>query len=127
MRELLKADSDWAWGSIQQRAFEELRQELSSPTVLDQYSPNSATKVAADTSSFGLGGALSQKQLSGEWRPVAFISRSMTSKVRVRTNRERGAGANLGMWAPPIILDRDGLSHTNIPQVSHFPTGQQSP
>ncbi|TWW58990.1 hypothetical protein D4764_06G0005200 [Takifugu flavidus] len=78
IRELLKADSDWAWGSMQQRAFEELRRELSSPTILAQYSPNRATKVAADASSFGLGGVLSQKQLSGEWRPVAFISRSMT-------------------------------------------------
>ncbi|TWW58996.1 Retrovirus-related Pol polyprotein from transposon 17.6 [Takifugu flavidus] len=78
IRELLKADSDWAWGSMQQRAFEELRRELSSPTILAQYSPNRATKVAADASSFGLGGVLSQKHLSGEWRPVAFISRSMT-------------------------------------------------
>ena len=78
LRVLLKADSDWAWGSMQQRAFEELGRELSSAAVLAQYCPNRATKVAADASSFGLGGVLSQKQPSGEWRPVAFISRSMT-------------------------------------------------
>lgn len=75
IRDLLKADSDWAWGAMQQRAFEELHKELSSPTVLAQYCPNRETKAAADTSSFGLGGVLSQKQPPGEWRPVAFISR----------------------------------------------------
>lgn len=78
IRELLKADSNWAWGSMQQQAFEELCWELSSPTILAQYSPNRATKVAADASSFGLRGVLSQRQPSGEWRPVAFISHSMT-------------------------------------------------
>ena len=82
IRDLLKADNDWAWGSVQQRAFEELRRELSSPAALAQYCPNRDTKVAADASSFGLGGVLSQKQPPGDWRPVAFISRSMTEEER---------------------------------------------
>ena len=82
LRELLKTDTDWVWGSIQQRAFDELRKELSSPTILAQYCLNRETKIAADASSFGLGGVLSQKQPSGEWRPVAFISRSMTDTER---------------------------------------------
>nr|XP_057913595.1 uncharacterized protein LOC131107503 [Doryrhamphus excisus] len=37
LRELLKADTAWEWGAAQQRAFDELRQELSSPTVLAQF------------------------------------------------------------------------------------------
>jgi len=31
LRDLLKTDTDWVWGSAQQRAFDELRKELSSP------------------------------------------------------------------------------------------------
>ena len=91
IRELLKTESDWAWGSMQQRAFEELRRELSSATVLAQYCPNKKTKVAADASSFGLGGVLSQKQQSGDWRPVAFISRSMVEAERRYAQIEKEA------------------------------------
>ena len=54
-----------------------LRRELSSPAALAEYCQNRDTKVAADASSFGLGGVLSQKQPSGDWHSVAFISRSM--------------------------------------------------
>lgn len=51
---------------MQQREFEDLRRELSSATVLAQYCPNRKTNVAADASSFGLGGVLSQKQIEKE-------------------------------------------------------------
>nr|XP_057937756.1 cytokine receptor family member b2 isoform X2 [Doryrhamphus excisus] len=91
LRELLKADTAWEWGAAQQRAFDELRQELSSPTVLAQYCLNRETKVAADASSFGLGGVLSQKQPTGDWRPVAFISRSMTNAERRYAQIEKEA------------------------------------
>ncbi|KAL2104369.1 hypothetical protein ACEWY4_001237 [Coilia grayii] len=91
LRDLLKTDTDWVWGSAQQRAFDELRKELSSPTVLAQYCLQRETIVAADASSFGLGGVLSQKQLLGEWRPVAFISRSMTDTERRYAQIEKEA------------------------------------
>ena len=91
LRELLKTDTDWEWGSMQQRAFDELRQELSSPAVLAQYCLNRPTRVAADASSFGLGGVMSQKQPSGDWRPVAFISRSMTDAERRYAQIEKEA------------------------------------
>ncbi len=37
------------------------------------------TAVAADASCFGLGVVLTQKQPDGAVKPIAFISRSMTS------------------------------------------------
>ena len=38
--------------------------------------------VSSDASSFGLGAVLMQKQPSGEMRPVAYASRSMTETER---------------------------------------------
>ncbi len=78
IQDLLKAENDWAWGSPQQQAFEKVKQELSSSAVLAQYCPERQTRVSADASFFGLGGVLSQLQSTGVWRPVAFISRSLT-------------------------------------------------
>ena len=36
------------------------------------------TKIAADASSFGLGAVVLQEEAPGDWKPVSFISRSMT-------------------------------------------------
>ena len=40
--------------------------------------PNKATKIAADASSYGLGAVVLQEE-PGIWKPVSFISRSMTA------------------------------------------------
>ncbi|XP_063077523.1 uncharacterized protein K02A2.6-like [Engraulis encrasicolus] len=115
LRDLLKSDTDWVWGSAQQRAFDELRRELSSPTVLAQYCLHRETIVAADASSFGLGGVLSQKQQSGEWRPVAFISRSMTDTERRYAQIEKEALALT--WAcerfQSYLIGKDFLIQTD--------------
>ncbi|XP_062859493.1 uncharacterized protein LOC134321620 [Trichomycterus rosablanca] len=63
---------------MQHTAFDRLRKELASPTVLAQYRPQAKTKVSADASSFGLGAVLVQRQDNIEWRPVAYISRSLS-------------------------------------------------
>lgn len=47
--------------------------------MLTLYDPNKETKIAADASSFGLGAVVLQEEAPGDWKPVSFISRSMTS------------------------------------------------
>ena len=37
------------------------------------------TTVSEDASSYGIGAALSQRQPEGDWKPVVFISRALTS------------------------------------------------
>lgn len=81
----------WTWGTAQQRAFEKVKEELSSSAVLAPYCTDRPTRVSADASSYGLGGVLSQLQASGEWRPVAFISCSMTETKRRYTQIEKEA------------------------------------
>lgn len=78
LRDLLRNDNTWTWDAQQKEAFAKVKKELSSPAILAQYSPNSETIVSADASSYGLGGVLMQKQKNGEWRPVVYISRSLT-------------------------------------------------
>ncbi|XP_034023519.1 uncharacterized protein K02A2.6-like [Thalassophryne amazonica] len=114
LRDLLKTDKDWVWGSAEQRAFDELRKELSSPTVLAQYCLHRET-IAADASSFGLGGVLSQKQQSGVSSPIAFISRSMTDTERRYAQIEKEALALT--WAcerfQSYLIEKDFLIQTD--------------
>ena len=79
LRDLLSAKNSWSWGPDQDRAFQEVKEELSRPTVLALYSPQVETKVSADSSSFGLGAVLLQRQTSDSaWKPVAYASRALT-------------------------------------------------
>ncbi|CAM4728520.1 unnamed protein product [Leuciscus chuanchicus] len=77
LRDLLSTKNMWYWGHDQQKAFHNLKQELSSPPVLQLYNPNKPQKISADASSFGLGAVMLQKE-GDVWSPVAYASRSLT-------------------------------------------------
>ena len=97
LRDLISTKNLWTWGPNQQRAFEETKQLVGSPTVLALYDPSANTVVSADASAYGLGGVLTQKQPSGEWQPVSFISRSLTPTEQKYSQIEKEA---LGLtWA----------------------------
>ena len=51
---------------------------LVSTPILALYDPNKETKINADTSSYGIGGVVLQKQDDGDWKPVSYISRALT-------------------------------------------------
>ena len=78
LRELLLKDSTWIWEPAQQSSFEELKKLLTSSPILALYDPSFETILSADASSFGLGAVLLQRQPSGDLKPVAYVSRSMT-------------------------------------------------
>ena len=79
LRDLLSKKNLWVWGDCQQRAFQEIKRQLSSAPILALYDPSRDTIVSADASSYGLGAVLTQKQPDGSWRPVVYASRSLTS------------------------------------------------
>ena len=79
MRDLLVKDTAWTWGPAQEDAFHQTKIALTTTPVLTLYDPNKETKIAADASSFGLGAVVLQEEAPGDWKPVSFISRSMTS------------------------------------------------
>ena len=62
----------------QHRLIEENEKVISSAPVLALYDPKKSTLVSADSSSYGLGAVLKQRQLDNTWRPVVFASRALT-------------------------------------------------
>jgi len=78
LRDLLSNKNQWCWEEPQQRAFEEVKKQISRSPTLALYDPCRETIVSADASSYGLGAVLLQTQEDGERRPVAYVSRAMT-------------------------------------------------
>ena len=79
LRDLLSTKNSWSWGPAQEKAFRQVKEELSRPTVLTLYSTQAETKVSADSSSYGLGAVLMQRQSTDStWKPVAYASRALT-------------------------------------------------
>ena len=78
LHELLRKDTAWGWGEPQQRAFDRLKELISTAPVLAFYDVNRPTIVSADASRYGLGGVLLQ-QYSDGLKPVAYCSQTLTS------------------------------------------------
>lgn len=97
LRALLSKRTAWAWHHEQETAFSKIKQLLVSDRCMAKYHPSYATTISADASSFGLGAVLLQTQPSGERRPVAFASRSMTATEQRYSQTEKEALA--ATWA----------------------------
>ena len=75
----------------QETAFQTLKKQLSTVPVLANYSPEKETKVSADASD-GLGGVLLQKD-GQDWRPVFYVSKSLTDMEQRYAQVEKSPGA----------------------------------
>ena len=77
LRKLTKQDQKFEWNSEQQRAFEDLKDAITTAPVLILYKPGRETLVICYGSPTGLGGELFQKTEHG-FQPVHYISRTLT-------------------------------------------------
>ncbi|XP_054281390.1 uncharacterized protein K02A2.6-like [Macrosteles quadrilineatus] len=89
--DLLSRKNEWCWGCEQQKAFDELKELLASPPQLAFYDKNKPTMISADSSTQGLGGVLLQQQSDGNWKPISYISRTLSETERNYSNIEREA------------------------------------
>ena len=119
LRDLLRSDVDWFWGSSQEEAFKSVKELFKEPPVLAVYSPAKSTVVTTDASNYGLGATLSQVQEDGSCRLVAAASRSLNETEQKYAAIEKEA---LGVcWAmekfAPYVL---GMNQVVI-QTDHKP------
>ena len=91
IRDLLTTKNEWLWGEQQQKSFDLIKQHLSTSPILVLLEPGRETIVSLDASSYGLGAVLKQKQPSGETRPIAYISGSLTETEQRYAQLEKEA------------------------------------
>lgn len=77
MHTVLSSKRAWSWVDKQEEAFQNIKTELTQPTILALYDPKAETKISADASSHGLGFVLLQLNESA-WQPVAYALRALT-------------------------------------------------
>ena len=72
----LKGKKKWKWEEEHQKAFEELKEKITSQLVLSLPKIKEKFRVETDASGHAIEGVLSQEQ-DGKWKPIAFLSRMM--------------------------------------------------
>lgn len=87
--ELLKDNVKFKWTEAEQKAFNELRDKLTSPPVLTYPDLNKPFLVATDASGFGVGAVLKQKDDQNKERVIAYASRVLNKAERNYSTTER--------------------------------------
>ena len=98
LRGLLAKDRAWVWEEAQEQAFTAMKAALTASPVLALFNPNLEMVLSADTSLYGLGAVLLQRQASGELQPVVYISRAMTPTKKRYAQFEKEALAFTWAW-----------------------------
>ena len=82
MNVLTRKDVKWQWKEKQQKVFDELKRIFTTKPVLAVPDLDKKFRVETDTSNYATGGVLSMKGSNELWRPVAFISKSLSDTER---------------------------------------------
>jgi len=82
MNVLMRKDVKWRWEGEEQAAFDELKKAFTTRLVLAAPDLDKEFRVEADASNYATGGVLSMKCSNNLWRPVAFISKSLSNTER---------------------------------------------
>ena len=72
----LKGKKDWKWEDEHQKAFNELKEKITSQLVLSLPRREGKFRVETDASGYAIRGVLSQEQ-EGKWKSIAFLLRTM--------------------------------------------------
>ncbi|RXN15792.1 Transposon Ty3-G Gag-Pol poly [Labeo rohita] len=75
--DLLRSSAVWTWVYPQEAAFQRIKDNFSTSPVLTFYNASLPTAVSANASSYGIGDVLLQLH-GGDWKPVAYCSRSLS-------------------------------------------------
>jgi hypothetical protein len=114
IQRLTRKNVVFAWGNDQQIAFDELKRRITCAETLAYFSVDCKTRIVADASPYGLGAILTQLQ-NGQWRVIAYASRSLTDVERRYSQTEKEALAlvwscerfNLYIFGREVELETD--------------------
>ncbi|KAI0995149.1 hypothetical protein K3495_g13032 [Podosphaera aphanis] len=79
LTKLTKKNVEWKWGDEEDKAFKRLKKIFASEPVLAQWDPERKSILEADSSGYAIGGCLSQVDLQGQIRPIAYFSKRLNS------------------------------------------------
>ena len=89
--DLLKRESTWRWGDLEEKAFGDLKSVLSSTDVLAHYSLSEELILQTDASGQGLGAVMLQPDSQGDLCPIAYASRVLGPSEKNYSQIEREA------------------------------------
>lgn len=67
------------WTDSHEQEWSQLKTTLTTEPVLTFYDPSKKTKISTDSSKNGIRAMLLQADDDGNWKPVAYASRTMTA------------------------------------------------
>jgi len=79
---LTRKDVKWQWEEEQQKVFDKLKRVFTTKPVLVAPDLDKEFSIEANASNYATGGILSMKGSDELWRPVAFISKSLSDTER---------------------------------------------
>ncbi|XP_058042036.1 uncharacterized protein K02A2.6-like, partial [Ahaetulla prasina] len=82
LHKLLAKTAAWSWGKAEARAFQGVKNLLSSDSLLIQYNGTLPLVLSCDASPYGVGAVLSHRVPNGTEAPIAYYSRTMSSAER---------------------------------------------
>lgn len=141
LRELLRKDAAFNWGSDQEEAFRKLKDTLKNPKNLGYYSPHDKTIVIADAGPTGLGAVLLQEK-EGRKRVICYISKGLSEAEKSYAQNEKEALALV--WATErlqiylrgltflLLTDHEplkvifGPNHVSCPRIDRWAMRLQS-
>ncbi|UYV75458.1 hypothetical protein LAZ67_13000337 [Cordylochernes scorpioides] len=88
LNSLLSKGTKFQWNTDQERAFQKLKNALTSKPVLGHFDDDAPTELHTDASVYGIGAVLAQKQGNGE-KVIAYASRTLLKSEKNYSTTER--------------------------------------
>ena len=127
---LTKKHVSWSWGEQQQRAFDKLKELLSSENVLVHYDRDLPIGIACDASNVGIGAVLFHRFPGGIERPIANVSKTLTDSQRNYSQIQKEALAiifGLKKFYQYLYGRRFILVTDHRPLLAMFGPGKETP
>jgi hypothetical protein len=79
LNELMRKDTEWSWETRHQKAFEELKNRVTTEPVLAHPVLTDPFELEVDASGFTMGAVLLQKKEDGKKHPIAYYSKTLSA------------------------------------------------